>query len=170
MGKSTKLRLPLLVSIIFTSLMVFYSRIPTIAVTGICAVYGFYMFLSIHKHFDLTETVFLCSIMFIPTSTISIIGTSYSSFPLSWFHLSVIILFLIVAFTTKIKGKYFFLTFIFVCYVGAMALMSNNTYDAMKQVLTITIFLVSFIIGSSMSKTSSNGLLETATDFYIIST
>ncbi len=170
MGKTKELRLPILVSFLFTTFMVFYTKIPTIAVLGACAIFAIYIFASIHRLYNVTESIFLSTIILVPTSTISIFGTSYSSFPLSWFHLFVILLFIIIAFTTRIKGFYFFTTLLFVCYAGIMALFTVYVYDAMKQVLTISLFLVSFIIGSSLAKSTSDTLLDTATDLYIVST
>ncbi len=159
----------MLVSIIYSSTMVFYSRIPSVIVMCLGVLYLLFLYYNLRQLFNRQETLFLCSVFLVPTSTISILGTSYSSFPLSWFHVLVLLLFLRLFISAKANRTYFCLLFICVGYLVILAFFGSSIFDAMKQVLTITLFLLSFPIGASLSKHPSQSLLVTAADAFVCS-
>jgi len=170
MSKTRHLNAMYLISMVFNSSMVLYSLVPQIVVLLLCSLFSIYLFIVLRWHFDNKCSLFLSSVLLVPTSTISILGTSSAVFPLTWFHLFAIILFFLVILTERIRVQYFALLVVFVILELAISLFTPNYLDSLKQILTISLFLVSFIIGPSISKRVTPSFVHIAAKCYLFST
>ncbi|HDT7640406.1 TPA: hypothetical protein RD474_002245, partial [Enterococcus faecium] len=155
------------ISILFQSGMIFYSLMPSIAI----AVVSFFMFLyymwCLKKYFCLADSLLLTSILFIPTSTISILGTSYSSLPLTWHNLIIIILMLYIIIEGTLNRSYLIILFLFICFGISTSMFLPFLIDALKQLMTISLFICSFLIGKRFKMYSKN-LTMIGWNFYFI--
>ena len=170
MDKKKNIKTIIFVSLLYSSSLIFYSRLPIIITIVVSFFYVCFLYIRLLRNYNNKETLYLCSILLIPTSTVSIIGLSCSMFPLSWFHILVIILFIKVVLQERVKKFYFALLSFFIGYVTVLSFITDNVFEAFKQILTISLFLSSFIIGVAIKKEPSNDLLETSVAFYICST
>lgn len=169
-NKTKKNNYLLVVSMVFTIGMLFYAQTPSFVVICVLTAFMSYIFFTFYKEFKLEEALFLSIIISIPTSTVSIIGTSTARLPLSWFHLMSILLLFIIVYKYKIDSGYFLLIFIFVSIEIVISISMPSIYDSLKQLLMMTLFLSSFIIGSVISKKLSKGMTIIAADCYVCST
>lgn len=141
----------LLISTLYSSSMIMYSTVPRIIVMAMSFLYLVVIVLLLKKQFKTKETLFITSICLLPTSFVSLIATSTSQFPFSWFHIITIILFLLICAVEKISIVYWVLSIAFMAFSGISSLIVPLFFDALKQTLTILLFLVSFIIGASFA-------------------
>ncbi|WP_221685555.1 O-antigen ligase family protein [Enterococcus faecium] len=140
---------------------------PSVAI----AVVSFFMFLyymwCLKKYFCLADSLLLTSILFIPTSTISILGTSYSSLPLTWHNLIIIILMLYIIIEGTLNRSYLIILFLFICFGISTSMFLPFLIDALKQLMTISLFICSFLIGKRFKMYSKN-LTMIGWNFYFI--
>ncbi|HGH7179058.1 TPA: O-antigen ligase family protein [Bacillus luti] len=116
----------------------------------------------------LQKMIFL-SCIYVPTSFVSILGTSYGSFPLTWYHLVIIISYIVIIFKGFHKGFYFYSPFIMLI-IGITSLWTSvNIGDTLKQLLTLVLFIMSFFIGEHISQFTDEKFLRKLKFFYIIS-
>lgn len=157
------------VFVAYNTIMFFYEDLPKIAIVSLSFLFITYILVKFSREFDFIQKLFLITIAFIPTSFISVLGTKYNVFPLSWFNLTTITLFLLIIFRGKIFLPYFISLFIFVAYSTYMLLNSISIQDSMKQILTITLFLFCFIIGEYMKKHSNIDFFKRVKSMYLLS-
>ncbi|HAP6814387.1 TPA: hypothetical protein IVM30_002922, partial [Enterococcus faecium] len=115
----------------------------------------------------LADSLLLTSILFIPTSTISILGTSYSSLPLTWHNLIIIILMLYIIIEGTLNRSYLIILFLFICFGISTSMFLPFLIDALKQLMTISLFICSFLIGKRFKMYSKN-LTMIGWNFYFI--
>ncbi len=156
------------ISTLFSSSMIIYSLLPRFFVIGISVLFLFVIGLILKKQYEIKESLFVLSICFLPTSFVSVLGTSTSQFPFSWFHILTILLFLLCA-SERLNQKYFLLLMLFLSFASLRAFMAPQFSDAIKQVLTIVLFLVSFIIGSSFVGDNHGKFKEFSADILLSS-
>ncbi len=158
------------ISTMYSGIMVLSSLFSPTIVLAFNAVYVVWLFNKIRRYFMTRETIFLCSILFIPTSTISILGTSTAQFSFSLFHLFVIILFFCIIINRYVNKEYLLLVVLFFSYGVFQSFIAPDWFDAAKQLLTILLFLFSFIIGSFFKKNSTYGFASMAQKLYLFGT
>jgi len=146
----------LLISTLYSSSMIIYSTLPRIIVVAMSFAYLVVIILLLKKQFKTKETLFITSICLLPTSFVSLVATSTSQFPFSWYHIITILLFLMTCMFQRINRVYFIILITFTTFSGISSLLTPSFSDAIKQVLTILLFLVSFIIGASFTGTKDD--------------
>nr|WP_319371126.1 O-antigen ligase family protein [uncultured Ilyobacter sp.] len=131
----------------------------------------FFLFfiLSKRKKYSITErlTILLC--IYIPTSFTSVLATSYGSLPLTWFNLTLIMLYVLILFRKFKKSFYFFSPFVMIFYGLYSFLINEDLMDPFKQLMTIVLFLISFFVGEYLRKFSNKRFLEIINQYYILS-
>lgn len=153
----------ILISTLYSSSMILYSVLPRYLIMVIAFLHLIIVISLLKKLFKIKETLFITSICLLPTSFVSLIATSTSRFPFSWFHIITILLFLIICASGKMNQVYFMLLTTFLTFGCISSLFVPLFSDAIKQVLTIFLFLVSFIIGESfVGNTNQNFKLFSA--------
>lgn len=157
--------------LIYGSGMLFYSLIPSIIVAGISFLFFLYCYSTFSKEYSSIECLSLISIIFIPTSTISILGTSYSSLPLTWYIISILLAFILIGLQGKLDKKYFVFTFVFATVELVQIFVSSvSVFNALKQYLIIILFLFGFLIGKYLKIFSSDYIHEDVYHYYLIGT
>ncbi|PQF21037.1 O-antigen ligase family protein [Enterococcus mundtii] len=156
-----------LISIFFQTLMIFYTLIPPflVAIISFC---GFlYYTWNLKKFFNIADSLLLTSILYIPTSTISVFGTSYSNLPLTWHNIIILLLMMYIAIEGTMNRSYLIilLTFLFFGLISSIKLPFIG--DAFKQLLTISLFICSFLIGKRF-KVYGDKLSDVGWKFYFI--
>ena len=157
------------VSLLFQSLMVFYSLLPPFIVAILCLLIFMFYYRILRNYFSFPNALFLISILYIPTSTISILGGDYTNLPLTWFNFLHICLFLLSIVNEKVDRTYFLLMMLFVIVCLYTLVVSLDVLDSMKQILITFLFLMSFILGKVLKKESSSFFIELGWFFYLLS-
>lgn len=170
MIKLTSLKVTVIISMLYSSAMVFYSTMPSLFVVGLGFLHLVFLLQRLRRFFDVKETIFLSTILLVPTSTISIIGHNSALFPLSWFHVLVLFLFFWLYLSERMNKTFFLLLLCSVFYLFILAFLERSILEAMKQVLMMLLFLMSFPIGVSLSRKPSANLLSVSADFFVLST
>ncbi|MEB2265694.1 O-antigen ligase family protein [Priestia megaterium] len=120
-------------------------------------------------NWNISQKLTFLSCIYIPTSFISVLGTSYGSFPLTWYHVVLILLYIAILFRGFKIGFYFFspiIMFLLGCY---SLFISVSVGDTIKQLLTISFFLISFFIGEQLSKDVNEGFVKKLKFYYLVS-
>ena len=94
--------------VIYSIVMLFYSLLPSMLIMEISFLFFMYAFITLKKYYNNIDTFIIMSVIAIPTSTISVLGTSYSGLPLTWFNLLVLLTVVLIGVEGKIDKKYFF--------------------------------------------------------------
>ncbi|MFC3748201.1 O-antigen ligase family protein [Paenibacillus sp. GCM10012306] len=157
------------ICILYDVSMIFYELLNNSIVGIFSAIIAGYLFFLFFTKTNVFQALFYMMIVFIPTSFVSIIGTSYGDFPLSWFTLISIILFLTVAFKGKLNKIYFLLLIFFATFCSITLFKVESVPDALKQILTICLFLFSFSIGEQLKKSYNSTFMNEINFLYIMS-
>lgn len=159
----------LLISIVYNTLMIFYTLMPSAAIVfSILFVFSsIYLF---RRQYSTFESLLLVCILMIPTSFVSVLGTSFSQLPLTWHNLLVIIMMATVVLGRKINRGYFFIFVLFLSY--GLFTMFNLPFpiDAMKQLLTIELFICSFIIAGYECSNGHSSIVNIGWECYFVGT
>ena len=83
--------------------LIFYDTISPIVISGLLFVEFLCVYILYRRYNSSYFSLLYTCIFFIPLSYISILGTSTSSFPISWYHLIIIILSLRTIFLGKMN-------------------------------------------------------------------
>lgn len=137
--------------------LIFYDTISPIVISGLLFVEFLCVYILYRRYNSSYFSLLYTCIFFIPLSYISILGTSTSSFPISWYHLIIIILSLRTIFLGKMNRNtalFLFLCILFLFYGFANVLITGTGFDGYKQVLMLLLFMFSFVIGSNVSKSN----------------
>ena len=155
--------------ITYNIIMLFYQKLGPIIVTTVGVVFFLWFIHRYRRKWNIFQMLSFLLCIYIPTSFVSIIGTSYSVLPLTWFNLIIIVLFVMVLF----KGfqiNYFFFSPLLMIIFGLVSFnKSIDIVDASKQLLTIILFLVSFFIAEFLSQYSSKEYNAKLKSFYLLS-
>lgn len=154
-------------NIAYNSFMLFFKYMPgIIAILSSLMIYLYnYRFFKKRNNPDLalSKVAILC----IPTSFISIVGTSYGEVPISWFSITILLLTIKVAIKRSINNKYLILYLLFCLFYIASTIVYGLSLSSVSQFLTISIFLFSFQIGEYLKKTGNKSNLDRV---YVLST
>lgn len=155
--------------IAYNILMLFYQKISVIIILIIGISFTTWFIYKQLKEWNIYQVLSFLLIIYIPTSFVSIIGTTYGSLPFTWFNFILIILFLMALF----KGfhlNYFFFSLILMMIFGLLSLpKSIDILDSLKQLLTIMLFLLSFIVGEFLRKYTNKEYIVKLKSFYFLS-
>lgn len=158
-----------IICIVYDVLMIYYELLNNSLVGIVSALFAMYLFYLFSMKTNLFQALFYLMIIFIPTSFVSIIGTSYGEFPLTWFTLLTIFLFLTVAFKGRLNKIYLLLIIFFAAFCSITLFRVENLSDAFKQILTIFLFLFSFSIGEYLKKFRNERFIKEMNFLYIMS-
>lgn len=156
-------------NLIYNLLMLFYELFPNYFALLLSIIFLLSNFYILNKKLDKIETLTCISIMMIPTSFISVIGTSFSSLPLSWFIVTVVAICILIIFKER-KIDYSYLVFVCIFVIYGLYNINNsyNFYDAFKQFITIGFFYCSFFIASYLKNNKTTNLYRILFDIYIL--
>lgn len=142
--------------LLFGSGMIFYQLFPPIVVSLTSMAFFTFCFYSLKARYSVIETLVLLTIIGIPTSMISILGISYSIFPLTWYTTFILCSIFLIILTGKLRKSYFLSITFFAIIEFTLCLMANSFTDAMKQYLMIISFLFVFFIGEYLKVNVKN--------------
>lgn len=125
----------------------FYEKLPFPLVFLAGAVLVSVFMTTLKKYFSFSQRLFLLTIALIPSSFLSIIGTSYGDLPVSWFNLAVGLLALIVIARRQVVKWFLVILLLFTCFALVSIMQVENQFSAVKQIVNILMFMTSFMIG-----------------------
>ena len=156
--------------VLYSAGMIFYSVLPRVGVIVISLLVYLYILKMLKKDNNNIDSLILLSIIAIPTSTISIIGTNYGDLPLTWFNIIVLILVMLIGIKGKLNAKYFVSIMLFGIFELMHSLFMPSLGNSLKQLLTIMLLLFAFLIGSYVRNYSYNDLTEKMSIYYLYGT
>lgn len=139
----------LTINLIFSTLMIFYEFFSSVLVMFVSFFFVIWSVIYLKKRMCFFLALVYTSIAMIPTSFISIIGDSTETFPLAWYHILVILLVFFYVKREKVDRVYLIGLIVFFIYALTTSLLQLDIVDAIKQILMISLFLCSFLIGKS---------------------
>lgn len=158
-----------LINLLYGAFMILYSLIPSIVVAIISLLIFMYDYLSLSKKHPKTISLFYTSILFLPVSFVSILGTNYASLPLTWFSVSVLILMIISIINNKIKKIYAFFYLLFILVFVISLYFTNSYISSLSQFFTVSLCLFAFQIGELLKKDYSTNNVNKGIDLYLLS-
>lgn len=153
---------------LYSSLMVLYQLIPQILTIVISVLFYGYLYLKLSNDYDFISSLSIMSVIAIPTSTISVLGSSYSSLPLTWYNILIIIAFGEICLVYGLRKKYIIPIILFSMYGFMICISTNIVSDALKQYLMIILFFFSFFIGDYMQENVKSSLNTTLKKYYFL--
>ena len=159
-----------LLNLIYSSLMIFYNVLPSFIVVIMSFVLFMYNYFKLSREYNKTIAIFIDGLLFLPVSFVSILATPYSTLPLTWFSISLIILTIIIILKKKLKRLYLLLYFLFLSIFLITIFFSNTLVSAVSQFFTITLCLISLQIGEYLKSNYSEKLLYLVQNCYILTT
>ncbi|MDM5359869.1 O-antigen ligase family protein [Peribacillus sp. ACCC06369] len=155
--------------ILYNVVMLFHEIIskPIIIAIGVL---WFVWFLSRKRNkWNVVQKLAFLACIYVPTSFVSVLGTSYGHFPLTWYHLALMFAYILIIFKGFSAGFYFYSPFLML-FFGILTLWTSvGITDSIKQLLTIVLFIISFFIGEQISKFSNEEFEAKLKSFYLIS-
>lgn len=154
---------------IFCALMIGYKLLPTSVVALLLISYVMLNIVRLNSIFGQKKAIIYTSILIIPLSFVSVMGTSTEVFPISWFHLLIGMSVVVVVLAAKsVDKRYFLYQFLLIGFLLFNCLLQIDIGNAIKQVLMMVLFSFSFIIGKNLSvDTISNDEAAFVTSIYI---
>ena len=135
-----------LLGLCYNILALFHVLLPSwvVAIAGLIFVAIFIA--KVSKFFTFPQSLLLSTIALIPSSFLSMAGTSYANLPVSLFSLSIILLFLIIL-RKRTLEPWFAVSFLFFIIFALLSLTwVEYPLSALKQAANIGVFLLSFSI------------------------
>lgn len=158
-----------IINLLYGTFMIFSNILPSIIVAIISSIIYLYDYIKLSKKYSKSIALFFNSILFLPVSFISVLGTSYASLPITWFSVSILLLTLIVILTNNLKRIYVFFYILFVTlFVFSLSFISSYM-SSLSQFFTISLCLFSLQIGELLKKDSSKNVIYKSLDFYLLS-
>lgn len=155
--------------IMYNVVMLFHQIISKPIIIAIGIIWFMWFILRKRSEWDVLQKLVFLACIYVPTSFVSILGTSYGSFPLTWYHLVMMLSYVVIIFKGFRMGFYFYSPFIMLL-LGIISLWTNvNITDTLKQLLTIVLFIISFFIGESMDKLTNEKFVVKLKGFYLTS-
>lgn len=152
-----KLDLSKYLYLFFIVLMLFTNLLKPIIVSVILIIY-FVFRIWRYKKFSFNQILIYLIFESVPLSFFSILGYTTDIFPISWFHLLIILHFFILLFSTKLRKTTFILFFLFSMY-NFLYLFENISFiSGLKQLFVIILFLIIFFITDAIEKKSIKSL------------
>lgn len=159
-----------IVILFYGSTMIFYSLLPSIVTAGITFLFFAYSYTVLRKEYNIVESLALMSVIAIPTSTISIMGTSYASLPITWYIITIILAVFLICINGKLDRKYFLCAFIFAVAELIQLVLVPNIFNAFKQYLILLLFFFGFLIGKYLKDYSTKSIHYDLYRFYLLGT
>ena len=158
----------IVLSIIYNLLMVIYELLNPYIVIIVSLLFFVVCIVKLKMRFSYDESLLYCSFFLIPTSFVSVLATNYSVHPITYFHISIIIMSLFVFIKSRIKKTYFFYVMLLFLFFIYCILIVPNYLDALKQVLTTIFFFLSFYIGEYFYRKNSKSVFYNCVKLYCI--
>ncbi|MGL6107382.1 O-antigen ligase family protein [Romboutsia sp.] len=137
----------LLIMFIYSICILFAKSINSILIFALGIILITYFFKKFKKDYNNEEALVLIMCILMPTSFVSILGTNYGKLPITWFHIITLILLIILVKDRFRVGPSLIIIMLFSIFCVASLFISNNIFNALKQIMTIFIFMLSFFIG-----------------------
>ena len=139
----------LTINLIFSTLMIFYEFFPSVVVMFVSFFFVIWSVTYLKKRMGFFLSLVYTSVAMIPTSFISIIGDSTETFSLAWYHILLVLLVFFYVKKEKVDRVYLIELIVFFVYALTTSFLQSDIVDAIKQILMISLFLCSFLIGKS---------------------
>lgn len=132
--------------------LLFYQIINPILICCILIIYNIFNYVYLNRYENSHEKIVSLMILSIPTSFISIIGTSYSVVPITWFIIYELFLLIKLLLYNQfyVKKSQIIIIFSFIIIFLFSLYFSPNFLDSFKQFSTILLILLAFPIGYSL--------------------
>lgn len=156
-------------TLIFGSLMVFYQLLPSVVIAGCSILFFSLIYYKFSKKYRIIETLAISSIVAIPTSTISIVGGSYSALPLTWYNFFILLATCIIAIEGKLSRAYFVDVTLFAVFGLFGCISVPSFFNGFKQYLIIVLFLFSFFVGEYLKNFCEYNIQPVLIKYYTIS-
>lgn len=154
----------------YNLLMLFHAKLPTVATAVLGLAFVLVFLRIIKRHLSLSQSLLLLIIALIPTSFISVLGTSYASLPISWFSLTIVVLFALILRKRKIEPWFLVSFLVFILFALLSISWVDYPISAIKQIVNIGLFLFSFMIGAYFYKNESSPLFLAASKILYVQT
>ncbi|WP_283153413.1 O-antigen ligase family protein [Guptibacillus hwajinpoensis] len=155
--------------LVYNIAILFYQYLGMILILLVGILFALF-FIKLHfKKWYISQILSFLLIVYIPTSFVSILGTSYGALPITWFNLTTMIL-VISILLSRFKINFFFFSPLVMLIFGFFSLFKSiDITDSLKQLLTIVLFLISFFIGEFLSRYESDQYIKKLKSLYILS-
>lgn len=131
---------------LYNIIMLYHQFIPNVLILLGNLIFILYVYFSLSKRLSFQLKLLVLLIILIPTSFISIIGTSYASLPLSWFTIIIFTLFYYVLRKDKINKNNLLFLIVFIIYILISFVGIKDIFDSLKQFLTIIMLYFSVLL------------------------
>jgi O-Antigen ligase. len=153
----------------YDTFMIFYQLLPSLLIALVSFIFVVLLYSIFSKKVITVQALFFMMIALIPTSFVSIAGTSFAQFPFTWFMFVTIVLFLTVLYKGNLDVAYLLLFILFTLVCCLTLLNVESVGNACKQIFTILLFLCSFVIGDNLKNYYSDKFMENANFLYLVS-
>lgn len=158
-----------IMNLFYSSFMIFYTLMPKTVVIMFSLLINIYNISFFLKDNSIFLSVFLNSILMLPTSFVSILASSYGEFPLTWFSLQILFLTLYIFLKGYASIEYMFVYLLFsIIYIMGL-FKTKDIIASFSQFLSISLFFFSFQIGYALKKREESDKLLDAVILYIFS-
>ena len=156
--------------IILYNVVMLFNQIISKPIIIAIGVLWFVWFISRKRNkWNISQRLAFLACIYVPTSFVSVIGTSYGQFPLTWFHLVLIFIYIFIILKDFRPGFYFYSPYLMLLFGSLYLWTSVSLTDTIKQLSTIIFFILSFFIGEQLSKFSNEDFVAKLKSFYLIS-
>uniref|UniRef100_UPI0040579FD1 O-antigen ligase family protein n=1 Tax=Agathobacter sp. TaxID=2021311 RepID=UPI0040579FD1 len=146
----------LLLIVIYNAIMIFCSYLSQVGVFILSLIFYCFIYSVLRGKYDIMASLLGCIVAAIPTSFLSVLGTSYGELPINWFSIGVLLLLVYIVIKKRVNGTYLLLIIMYIVFFLISFTQTENYISAIKQGITIFLFLLSFIIGYSFKKSFYN--------------
>ncbi|NLZ48076.1 MAG: O-antigen ligase family protein [Clostridiales bacterium] len=157
------------VSILYNVGMLFHQLLPQPFFVLASMLFLTYLNRVLPKTSDMVHKLFYASLLLVPTSFVSILGTSFGEFPLSWFHFLILSIFMVILLKFAVDVKYLLILLSFLVLSGITTFQSADIVDAGKQIITIVVLgYLPFIIGQHFKGKAEAEFVRRSVTLYLI--
>lgn len=159
-----------IIIIFFYNLLMLFHQIIGLGITTVLGILFFIWFISRNiRVWNLFQKLIFLICIYVPTSFLSIIGTSYGSLPITWFNISIMMICILIILNGFSNGFYLQSVLLMISFGILSFFSSQDIIDSAKQLMNIILFILAFFIGENTSKWSSKQFILKLKRYYIVS-
>ncbi|CEP81820.1 O-antigen ligase family protein [Paraclostridium sordellii] len=166
---SNQENLEMIVIIFYNVLMLFYQMIGTSISTCLGIVFFTWFISRKTGPWNIIQKLTFLICIYVPTSFVSIIGTSYGNLPITWFNISIMIICILIIYNGFYNGFYLQSVLLMISFGLLSFFLNQSIIDAAKQLINIVLFVLSFFIGENVSKWAHKKFILKLKKYYIVS-
>lgn len=154
-----------IIPFVYSTFILFANRINSLLIFTLGISFIAYFFIKLTKSYSIKETLLLIMCLLMPTSFVSILGTGYGQLPITWFHVITFILLILLVKNKFRLNESLIIPILFLIFCLISLFKTYNVSDSLKQIITITFFMISFFIGEQFEY-KNNIKLEKKIKYY----